>query len=184
MVRVPELSILNRKHTSETERLSLPMFQSLPFLPGLLEHSTNKAHFAMTPMNSTGPKQQQSGWFLKCQFAQSALFLADHPVFFIMILHCLIYFLHGSRDPNFLSWISFLPLYNCWFIGNSLALYSSAQDGFFSLSNQLRNIVELIYSYFSILLREKWGTKDRERKKLSRKRLEGKGNKRLDATYR
>ena len=81
-VRVPELPILNRKHTSsETRRLSPPVFQGLPCLPGLLEYSTNKAHFVMTPMNSAGPKQQHSGWFLKCQFAQSALFLVDHPVF-------------------------------------------------------------------------------------------------------
>lgn len=55
--RVPELSILNRKHTSETRRLSPPIFQSLPCLPRL-KHSTKKAHFARIP---TGPKEQHSG---------------------------------------------------------------------------------------------------------------------------
>lgn len=103
MVTVPELSILNRKNTSETRRLSPPIFQSPPRLPGLLKCSTNKAHFAMTPTNSNWSQATTFRLIPQMSVCTICPLSCRPPSLLVMTLHCLIYFLHGSRGPNFLS---------------------------------------------------------------------------------
>lgn len=101
-IRAPKLPILNRKHTSETRRLSPAIFQSLPCLP-VLKCSTNRAHSAMTPMNSNCSQATTFRLIPQMSVCTICPLSWRPPSLPIMTLHCLIYFLHGSRGPNFLS---------------------------------------------------------------------------------
>lgn len=105
-------------------------------------------------MNSTGPKQQHSSWFLKCQFAQSALFLVDHPVFLEWFYIVSFIFCMAAEIP--ISLVKFHSLPNAtadlfvipWLSISQLRII-------FFLSSQLRNTGEWINSYSSTQKSEK-----------------------------